>query len=104
MAAVSAAVASPQAREQILRSARMVRAAAAETSAHTASTRPTLVFGRHRNLRARQRCADTYEHTLELKIRLGLAPSPDLEWIGPGSADFGDVVVLELLPGGASDS
>jgi hypothetical protein len=99
---MSGAVASPEAREEILRSARKVRAAAAETSSRAATTRPTLAFGRRRNARARQRCADTYEHTLELKIRLGLAASPLLEWVDPES-DFVDVVVLELLPGGASD-
>ena len=104
MAALSAAVASQEAAEKILRSARRVRAAAAETSAHSATTRPTFLFGRRRNVRLRERCADTYEHTLELKVQLGLTASPLLEWAGPESDDFVDLVVLELLPGGASDS
>ena len=47
---MSAVVASPEVREEILRSARRVRAAAAETSAHAAMTRPTFVFGRRRNV------------------------------------------------------
>ena len=101
MAAVSAVVASPEVREEILRSARRVRAAAAETSAHAAMTRPTFVFGRRRNVLARQRCAATYEHTLELKIRLG---NFLLAWATPEGDELLDVVVLELLPGGAKPS
>ena len=56
---------------------------------------------RRRNVLARQRCAATYEHTLELKIRLG---NFLLAWATPEGDELLDVVVLELLPGGAKPS
>jgi hypothetical protein len=95
----AAAAVVPGAGDEIVRSARRARAAAAETNTRVVRTRPSFAFSRRRNVRLRRRCVESYERSRELSVLLGFAAEPVLEWAVLDDDELLEVVVLEVLQG-----